>query len=52
MDQQKNSKERVESHKDQSYKILMTKMAQLITRNSKHVKVTPITSELYLRDQP
>ena len=26
-------------------------MVQLITRNRKHVKVSPITSEKYLRDQ-
>ena len=39
------------NHNDQEYKIHMTKTGQLITRNRKHVKVMPITSKQYLRDQ-
>ena len=33
------------------YTIHITKTAQHITRNSKHVKTTPITSRQYVQDQ-
>ena len=38
-------------HNDQSYRICVTKTGKLIMRNCKHLKVTPIESEQYLRDQ-
>ena len=31
--------------------IQIMKTGQVITRNGKHIKATPITAELYLRDQ-
>ena len=37
------------SHNDQSYKVQVTKMGWLITKNSKHIKPTPITAEQYPR---
>ena len=40
-----------QNHNDQSYNVHMTKMRQHIIRYSKHVKVRPITSEQFLRDQ-
>ena len=39
-----------QNQNDQLYQVCMTKMGWLITRNSKHVKVTPIISEQYPRD--
>ena len=39
------------NHKNRSYTIHITKMGWLLTRNSKHVKATPITAEQYLEDQ-
>ena len=39
------------NHNDQSYKVYMKKIGWQITRNSKHVKVTPITSKQYHGNQ-
>ena len=38
-------------HNNRSYMICITKTGQIVTRNSKHVKATPITAEQYLLDQ-
>ena len=40
-----------QNHTDQSYKVCMTKTGQLITETANILKMTPITSEQYLRDQ-
>ena len=34
------------NHNDQSYSVQVMKTGQLITRNSKHVKATPITADI------
>ena len=39
------------NHNNRSYTIRITKTGHIITRNSKHIKTTPITAEQYLRDQ-
>ena len=39
------------NHIDRSYTICITKTGWLITRNSKHVKPTQITTKQYLSDQ-
>ena len=39
------------NHNNRSYIIRFTKTGCIITRNSKHIKTTPITAEQYLRDQ-
>ena len=38
------------NHNNQSYIIWVTKTRRTITRNSKHIKATPITAEQYLKD--
>ena len=39
------------NHNNRSYTIRVTKTGCIITRNSKHIKTTPITTEQYIRDQ-
>ena len=39
------------NHIDCSHRVLVIKTGQLIMRNSKHVKMIPITADKYLRDQ-
>ena len=39
------------NHNNRSYTLQVTKAGHIITRNSKHMKSTPITAEQYLRDQ-
>ena len=38
-------------HNNRTYTIRITKTDCIITRNSKHIKTTPITAEQYLRSQ-
>ena len=39
------------NHNNRFYTIKITKTGCIITRNKKHIKTTPITSEQFLRDQ-
>ena len=39
------------NHNHHSYEVWVTKTGWLIARKSKHVKITPITAEQYLKDQ-
>ena len=39
------------NHSNGSYTITITRIGHIVTRNSKHIKTTPITAEQYLRDQ-
>ena len=38
-------------HIDRSYKIRVMKIGCIIIRSSRHIKITPVTPEQYLRDQ-
>ena len=40
-----------QNHNDQAYRICIIKTGWIITRNSKHGKVMPITLQKHLRDQ-
>ena len=39
------------SHNNRSYTIRIRMTGCIVTRNSKHIKVAPITAEQYLKDQ-
>ena len=39
------------NHNNRSYTIRITRTGYIVTRNSKHIKTMPITTEQYLRDQ-
>ena len=39
------------SHSNRSYMIRFSKTDQVVIRNSKHIKATPVTAKQYLRDQ-
>ena len=39
------------NHNNRSYRIRITRTGCIVTRNSQHIKTTPITAEQYLRDQ-
>ena len=43
--------EKGDQNNDQLYKVHMTKIGELKTRNTKHLKATPITWEQHLRNQ-
>ena len=40
-----------QNHNNRSHVIRISERGQIVTRNSKHIKATPITAEQYLRDQ-